>query len=587
MTLKTKISTCGRRLEEEKERALSKADKQKKWQLQWRNTFDGLCLSLDISDRSAIESQRKKHQFEIDAWQATLLSLQQTEKKINTAKATHLAAKDCLTAKKNQWALLNKDHQSALEKQADIEKRTQILMHSQQEKQAALWEDLSKYVVIDDASVNLSMVLATLSNRMMAWQSQTEKQVKLTEDIVALNLDLSLVQSEIANLTVDCDALSATLATKKIELQGMLQALTAQLGSASLAQWWQGITDEYQTKQTIFEASKNTLQESQRALAMMAKIIERHQHSHRNLKEEHQTRENAWADALNASPFSMQTQFESALIDEVSYQALLSLKKDCDAVQQRMLASWTHWRSLENTWENHINANEWRLTSKVSVIEKSAFEQQKYETLLAKIGALEERQKAQLDKEKTQKSAIIYLEEYRQYYDDMAALNGLIGSQNGNKFRQFAQGLTLDHLINLANNRLILLHDRYLLARQSNENLTLVVQDRWQGDQSRDTRTLSGGESFLVSLALALALSDLVSHKTQIDSLFLDEGFGTLDSATLDVALAALDNLHASGKLVGVISHVEALKDRIPVQIQVQKHAGTGFSRLDSCFQGN
>ena len=88
--------------------------------------------------------------------------------------------------------------------------------------------------------------------------------------------------------------------------------------------------------------------------------------------------------------------------------------------------------------------------------------------------------------------------------------------------------------------------------------------DTWQADAVRDTKTLSGGESFLVSLALALALSDLVSHKTRIDSLFLDEGFGTLDRETLDIAL---DNLNASGKMIGVISHVDALKVRIPVQI--------------------
>ena len=109
--------------------------------------------------------------------------------------------------------------------------------------------------------------------------------------------------------------------------------------------------------------------------------------------------------------------------------------------------------------------------------------------------------------------------------------------------------------------------------------------DTWQADTQRDTKTLSGGESFLVSLALALALSDLVSHKTSIDSLFLDEGFGTLDSDTLEVALDALDNLNASGKMIGVISHIEAMKERIPVQIQVEKINGLGFSKLDNEYR--
>ena len=106
---------------------------------------------------------------------------------------------------------------------------------------------------------------------------------------------------------------------------------------------------------------------------------------------------------------------------------------------------------------------------------------------------------------------------------------------------------------------------------QQRDNLSLEVLDTWQGDSIRDTKTLSGGESFLVSLALALALSDLVSNKTSIDSLFLDEGFGTLDNDTLEIALCALDNLNASGKMIGIISHVESLKDRIATQIKVKK----------------
>ena len=159
-------------------------------------------------------------------------------------------------------------------------------------------------------------------------------------------------------------------------------------------------------------------------------------------------------------------------------------------------------------------------------------------------------------------------------------LDGLIGSAKGDKYRKFAQGLTLDHLLLLANRHLARLHGRYLLRRKPTGELELDIVDAWQGEVARDTRTLSGGESFLVSLALALALSDLVSNKTSIDSLFLDEGFGTLDGDTLDIALDALDTLNASGKMIGVISHVESLKERIPAQIRVEKGGGVGHSRL-------
>jgi len=169
--------------------------------------------------------------------------------------------------------------------------------------------------------------------------------------------------------------------------------------------------------------------------------------------------------------------------------------------------------------------------------------------------------------------------------NELAYLNSLIGSADGAKFRKFAQGLTLNHLVYLANEQLNKLDGRYQLQCQQSDTLSLEVLDTWQGDSVRDTKTLSGGESFLVSLALALALSDLVSSKTSIDSLFLDEGFGTLDNDTLEIALDALDNLNASGKMIGIISHVEALKERIAVQVKVEKQSGLGVSCLESHFK--
>ncbi|WP_409439850.1 AAA family ATPase [Psychromonas sp. GE-S-Ul-11] len=164
-------------------------------------------------------------------------------------------------------------------------------------------------------------------------------------------------------------------------------------------------------------------------------------------------------------------------------------------------------------------------------------------------------------------------------------LNKLIGSADGAKFRTFAQGVTLDNLVYLANKEMANLHQRYQLQRNIHQPLALQVIDLWQANAVRDVKTLSGGESFLVSLGLALALSNLVSHKTQIESLFLDEGFGTLDASTLEVALEALERLNASGKLIGIISHVDALKERINHQIHVSKGASAGFSRLADCYQ--
>ena len=153
-------------------------------------------------------------------------------------------------------------------------------------------------------------------------------------------------------------------------------------------------------------------------------------------------------------------------------------------------------------------------------------------------------------------------------------LSELIGSDNGKKFSRFAQGLTLARLTELANRHLLKLSDRYRIIKSAEKDLELMIIDGYQADVVRPMSTLSGGESFLVSLALALGLSDLASRKVQINSLFIDEGFGTLDAETLDTAISALENLQANGKTIGIISHVEALKERIGTQIQLSKQPG-------------
>ncbi|WP_187261921.1 SbcC/MukB-like Walker B domain-containing protein [Pontibacter beigongshangensis] len=159
-------------------------------------------------------------------------------------------------------------------------------------------------------------------------------------------------------------------------------------------------------------------------------------------------------------------------------------------------------------------------------------------------------------------------------------LSQLIGSADGNKFSRFAQGLTLARLVELANRHLHRLNDRYRIQKSSSEDLELLIVDTYQAEAVRPMNTLSGGESFLVSLALALGLSDLAGRRTQINSLFIDEGFGTLDAETLDAAISTLENLQAGGKMIGIISHVEALKERISTQIKIQKLAG-GVSKVE------
>ncbi|MBN1635261.1 MAG: AAA family ATPase [Deltaproteobacteria bacterium] len=158
-------------------------------------------------------------------------------------------------------------------------------------------------------------------------------------------------------------------------------------------------------------------------------------------------------------------------------------------------------------------------------------------------------------------------------------LHELIGSADGKKFRNFAQGLTFEMMIAHANEQLQKMNDRYILLRDNTQPLELNVIDNYQAGEIRSTKNLSGGESFIVSLALALGLSRMASRNVRVDSLFLDEGFGTLDEDALETALETLSSLQHDGKIIGLISHVAALRERIGTQILVEALTG-GRSRF-------
>ncbi len=158
-------------------------------------------------------------------------------------------------------------------------------------------------------------------------------------------------------------------------------------------------------------------------------------------------------------------------------------------------------------------------------------------------------------------------------------ISGLIGDAQGKKFRDYAQQYHLDILIEYANQQLTLLSQRYSLKRLEN-SLSLAIIDHDMGDEIRSVASLSGGESFLTALALSLAIATLASGSMKIESLFIDEGFGTLDAASLHMAMDALDHLHSQGRKVILISHVQEMHERIPVQIQVQP-CGAGASQIN------
>jgi len=186
------------------------------------------------------------------------------------------------------------------------------------------------------------------------------------------------------------------------------------------------------------------------------------------------------------------------------------------------------------------------------------------------LGALDQKLRDHADRRELHQARLHGIEMQKRECERWERLHSLIGSSDGKKFRNFAQGLTFELMVAHANRQLRKMSDRYILVRDESEPLELNVIDNYQAGEIRSTKNLSGGESFIASLALSLGLSGMASRNVRVDSLFLDEGFGTLDEDALETALETLSGLQRDGKLIGIISHVPALKERIGAQIQVE-----------------
>ena len=281
-------------------------------------------------------------------------------------------------------------------------------------------------------------------------------------------------------------------------------------------------------------------------------------------------------DRVASAGFVDESQFLQARLGETERRALeqraQALVTDAVAVQQdaRRCAedlATTQALALTDQSQEVLAARVQTLTGQVQALQQQ-------------IGGIRQRLREDETLREQQQARIQLIDIQKQACARWDQLHALIGSADGRKFRNFAQGLTFDMMIGHANRQLQKMTDRYLLLRDPKQPLELNVIDSFQAGEVRSTKNLSGGESFLVSLALALGLSQMASRNVRVDSLFLDEGFGTLDEDALDTALETLSGLQQEGKLIGVISHVPSLRERISARIRIRPVTG-GRSRIE------
>lgn len=549
----------------------------------WQTISQHLHLPGEIDDQDALASFEGKLKQKLEQYSQQLHSLRQLDK-------ARLQSKQALDKAQSE-----QDKRSA---ELNLLEQNQANLHSNINKNSQQLTELVTAIELNQHKLNTKICelgyalpgeeLATWINTKRQDARHYQQQSKQHDE---LNQAIALNHSELANLQRQLNQQLEQVTALQQDVDGLQAQLHEQQGQRRALFGDKLVTQARQeasalVTQTEQDHAQHTLahkqaEQSYNNLLNTMQNYEQRQHELHTQLEQSQSR---WQEALEASPFDNQQHFEQALLPEQQRTELNALKQKLEHELARATTLFEQATEQLRLLNQADQAQQWQLSSPQQVQEHLQQGQYNKDQLVQKRGEINQQLQADAAQNERQLALQQQIAQQQQQYDDLSYLHSLIGSANGDKFRRFAQGLTLDNLVYLANKQLDRLHGRYLLKRKDQEGLALSVIDTWQGDVERDTKTLSGGESFLVSLALALALSDLVSHKTSIDSLFLDEGFGTLDSETLDIALDALDNLNASGKMIGVISHIEAMKERIPTQLRVTKKSGLGVSELDKQF---
>ena len=486
------------------------------------------------------------------------------------------------------------DLQKQVTQQSNQQTRLETLFDTAQKQQQTHSLTLQKLQQQQQQAQEIVMQMAALlaiaDNKRTEWLSNQQQQIK--QQLVDLEAQEKQHQQLLAQREQQQQQLDACVVIEKCAhaLYDYAQKMQQQ---QQLTQQRQDLFDG-QSTQSVEKSLKDALQNAQNLLES-SKL--KHQET---LQKQHHTQQaatsaqqqiDAYQTALTQAQYSLTlwleafSQTHSVSLTEVTLNELLNhdytwIKQERHVLQQlqtQYANAQANFSARQLDWQQHqqhgigIAAQDELQQSYTVAVEGLQNNQQRmgqYRLQLQQDDAIQQRlQQAQDELQKQQQLSELW-----------AQLNDVIGSSDGKKFRNAAQQMTLDVLLSYTNAHLKDLAKRYRLERVK-DSLTLQVIDSDMGDEVRSVHSLSGGESFLVSLALALGLASLSSQRVQVESLFIDEGFGSLDADTLRVAMDALDILQGQGRKVGVISHVAEMTERIPTQIQVIKGAG-GHSKV-------
>ncbi len=464
------------------------------------------------------------------------------------------------------------ERDKAEQEQQRLREEYQRLSEEVQEFEAKTLAALQPYGVLalPEDKKGLAVLDQELSRRRDQWMQQQEEQRSLSQQLSVLAAQLQEIQTQRSSRADQLKEKAGRIHAQEIVVTQLRQERQQLFGERDPEQVEKTLSRGLQAAEAAFLSSRKhyetLIQERERIQA----ALEEKEAALKRRQEQVEAVELLFLQGLQEKNFA----------DEAAWQAAQLSEEERTALQHRAEALKTRRTRLEQQRQDRQQRlreeEERQLTTedKESLRTEQVRLAERLRRIREQIGSLEQKLRDNQERRQHQQKLLEDLEAQNREYLRWKLLHDLIGSADGKKYRNFAQGLTFEHLLAHANQQLARMSDRYRLIRDHEQPLEINVVDAWQAGEIRSTKNLSGGESFVVSLALALGLANMVGGTVRLDSLFLDEGFGVLDEEALETALDTLAGLHQEGKLIGVISHVTALKERISCRIEVIPTSG-------------
>ena len=502
----------------------------------------------------------------------------------------HVAKKQELDSLQNILIKLEREQNESNNSLKDTGRHLQSLQeqqeqqHAQQQKNQqeldAIEQSLEPYFATPGWFMNWQKDTALFQQRIVLfadqWKTNTQRLEEDTRQQEILKATIDAAKSQFQNVSMELQKKQAALAVVIQQLDALKQRRQALFNGEAV------VTVEQNLKQNVTETQQAIeIVNAERELlhTKVTRIATQIEHSENNLQSFQQQVETydqqiqQWLASFNNRDTSALTKERLGQLLTYETNWIETERNSLRFIDDALTQAQTVWQERNNQLQQHQQQRQSERTAEELTILINTVK-----TNLQQLIQQQNQIGFQLQQDSTNKQKISQLLNTIQTQavtaENWAKLNELIGSADGKKFRHIAQEYTLDALLTYANMHLSMLSNRYLLQRIPN-TLGLQVVDQYMGNEVRTVYSLSGGESFLASLALALGLASLSGNRMKVESLFIDEGFGSLDPATLNIAMDALERLQHQGRKVGVISHVQEMTERIPVQIKVSKqHSG-------------